>query len=71
MMNALSSIEPQSSEATSAWDEARPRPTREGIAACLALLEWEARTLGMDLAASLIGAASLEITTRDLATPSN
>ncbi|WP_198378398.1 hypothetical protein [Neoroseomonas rubea] len=70
-MNALSSIEPQPSDATSTWDEARPRPTREGIAACLALLEWEARTLGMDLAASLIGAASLEITTRDPAAASN
>lgn len=66
MMNAYAKMEPQPSEAATAWDEARPRPTREGIAACLALLEWEARTLGMDLAASLIGAASLEITTKDL-----
>ncbi|WP_198378628.1 hypothetical protein [Neoroseomonas rubea] len=70
-MNAFSRVDSQPSDAGTSGDEARPRPTREGIAACLALLEWEARFLGLDLAASLIGAASLEITMCDAAGGSN
>lgn len=36
-------------------------PTISGLAACLAMLENEARALGQDMAAGLIGAACLAV----------